>query len=267
MAQGRVTVVAEIGVNHDGSLVRAFEMIRAAAAAGADWVKFQFFDAAKLAGVGTARYDLLHPLELPYWAMGEFRACAREHGVEFFATPFDEIALAWLVKLGVPAIKIASPDLTNLPFLRAVAQTGLPVILSTGMAWLWEIQAAMRVLAARDVTLLHCTSLYPPAPEELNLRAMQTLAQVFTCPVGLSDHSRGGYAPVAAVALGAVMIEKHFTLDRNVQGPDQAASLEPNEFAEMVRCIRWTEAALGTGEKRPTLRELVIADGLKRVHP
>lgn len=267
MDASRVFIIAEAGINHCGSIRVAEQLIHQAAHAGADAVKFQCFDAAELAGLGTPRYEMLKPCELPLEEMLPLQTRAKRLGLEFLATPFDLRALDYLVKIGVPKIKVSSADLTNLPFLKAVAATGLPVILSTGMAWPYEITTAVRVVEPSPITLLHCVSRYPTYPEELNLRVIPRLGQRYGYPVGLSDHSLGLYAPIAAVALGASVIEKHLTLDRTLPGPDHCASLEPQEFTAMVTAIRQTEAALGTGEKCPTLRELVLAKSVKRVVP
>lgn len=267
-----VSVIAEIGVNHNGDLTLARDMVRVAADCGADVVKFQAFTAAKIAAdsAGAAAYqrrnagaetqvEMLRALEL---TMDDFAVLAddcRAAGVEFLATPFDIDLLQPLIGLGMGKIKVASGELTNTPALRRMGRTGLPVLLSTGMSMLEEVGDAMRVLrdaGAGEVTLLHCTSMYPAPPETINLTAMTTMQRAFGCPVGYSDHSLSDHIAVAAVALGATVIEKHFTLDRGLPGPDHRASLEPAEFKAMVTRLRETAVALGDGIKQPHANEI-----------
>lgn len=273
-------VIAEGGVNHNGDLGRALEMVAVAADAGAEYIKFQAFSAAELvaAGAGTAAYQaantgeadqaaLLRGLELSVDAFAEVAAACRAHGVGFLCTAFDAEAIDVLVGLGMDRVKVASGELTNLPTLRRFAALGLPILLSTGMATLDEVGVAvdtLRSAGAADITLLHCTSLYPAAPESLNLRAMATMAEAFGLPVGYSDHSLGSHAAVAAVALGAVVIEKHFTLDRTLPGPDHKASLEPGELVAMVRKLRETAVMLGDGTKKPAPGEAETAALVRR---
>ena len=273
-------VIAEAGVNHNGDLGRAREMVAAAAAAGADYVKFQAFSAENLvaAGAGTAAYqakntgkteqaDLLADLEIGPAGMGALAALCDSHGIRFLCTPFDVAAAADLIALGMDRIKVASGELTNVEALRTFAGFGLPIILSTGMTTLAEVGAALAVLddaGADDVTLLHCTSLYPAPAETLNLHAMVTMAERFARPVGYSDHSLDDYAAIAAVALGACVIEKHFTLDRSLPGPDHQASLEPDALTAMISRLRLTAAALGDGEKRPAPGEIETAALVRR---
>lgn len=275
MQAPRVYIIAEAGVNHNGDEARALEMVRVAARAGADAVKFQTFSADALAAVSAPRaayqdrnlgeagtqLDMLRALELSRDAHHRVQDACAEAGIDFLSTPFDLASLAFLVDdLNVTRLKVGSGDLTNTPLVRAVAQTGLPAILSTGMATLEDIAEALAQFTDRSgVTLLQCTSDYPAPPEAINLRAMQTLKDRFGLPVGFSDHSIGGHLAVAAVAMGATVIEKHFTLDRTLPGPDHAASLEPDELAAMIRHIRDTQAALGTGEKTPTPAEREVA--------
>lgn len=276
-------IVAEAGVNHNGMLELARRLVDAAAEAGADAVKFQLFRAEALVGprAPKARYqqlgddrtsqrEMLEALELrPEW-LPELRERAARHGMEFLCTPFDEESLDLLVRVGIPAVKVGSGELTNLPFLERVAATGLPVILSTGMATLDEVRDAVRVLdrvhghRKIGLVLLHCVSLYPAEPRECNLRAMATLEQAFDVPVGFSDHTQGWEIAVAAVALGAAVVEKHLTLDRSLPGPDHRASLEPAEFRAMVRAIRAAESALGDGVKRPMAGEADVARVARR---
>jgi N-acetylneuraminate synthase/N,N'-diacetyllegionaminate synthase len=273
-------VIAEAGVNHNGDLGRARDMVAAAAEAGADYVKFQAFSADGLVAgdAETAAYqatntgvtkqaDLLAALEIDLDGMAVLAAMCGDHGIRFLCTPFDVAGATDLVALGMDRLKVASGELTNVEALRAFAAFGLPVILSTGMTTLDEVGAALAVLddaGARDVTLLHCTSLYPAPPETLNLRAMATMAERFARPVGYSDHSLDDYASIAAVALGACIIEKHFTLDRSLPGPDHQASLEPDALAAMITRLRQTEQSLGDGEKRPAPGEAETAALVRR---
>lgn len=273
-------VIAEAGVNHNGSLTRAKRMVRVAAAAGADYVKFQAFRAETLVSrhAATAAYQkknsgvrdqlsLLRKLEL---SLDDFSALAKEcrrARIGFLVTPFDGAMAAPLVAMGMDRIKIPSGELTNEPMLRDLARFRLPVILSSGMATKAEVGRALAVLRrakARDITLLHCTSLYPAPVGAINLRAIETMRRVFGVPVGYSDHSLGDHVAVAAVALGAVAIEKHFTLDRGLPGPDHKASLEPRELAAMIARLRETAAALGDGIKRPARGEAAVARLVRR---
>jgi N-acetylneuraminate synthase len=266
-----VFIIAEAGVNHNGSLETALRMVSEAAAAGADCIKFQSFKADKLvtaeapmasyqeANTGTAgnQYGMLKKLELDEAAHIRLIESAREKGILFISTPFDADSAEMLNRLGVPMFKVGSGDLTNLPLLRQLAGYGKPLILSTGMADLDETGKALEVVETagllRDqITLLHATTEYPAPYDEVNLRAMQTIARKFGVKVGYSDHTDGIEVPVAAVALGASVIEKHFTLDRNMEGPDHKASLEPDALAAMVRQIRHIEQALGNGKKVPS---------------
>ena len=275
----RCVVVAEIGINHNRDPELAAEMIDAAAEAGADAVKFQTFvpeesaaDDAPLTEdqKGRVQGSMLEMvrsfcLDPVHWPM--LRTRAESCGVEFFSTPFDIPSLDRLVRLGVRVIKVPSGEIVNLPLLRAIAGTGLPVVMSTGMCELAEVGRAVRELEAADggpIALLHCTSAYPARANELNLRAMGTLASTFGLPVGFSDHSVGCEAAIAAVALGARIVEKHFTLDKSLPGPDHPASATPEEFADLVRAIRRTESALGTGEKKPVERELAVRAVVRR---
>ena len=263
-----VFVVAEAGVNHNGSLDMARRLIDVAVAAGADAVKFQTFDADALvsdtaptaayqreATGGAARQkEMLEALELDAAAHVALCEHARVRGILFFSTPFDESSADRLEALGVPLFKVPSGEITNLPILRHLAAKKRPLIVSTGMATMDEIVVALDTLrAAGDppVALLHCVSAYPAPPAEMNLRAMDTLAARFGCAVGLSDHTLGLEISIAAVARGAAIVEKHFTLDKGLPGPDHRASLDPDELAGLVRAIRAVESALGDGVKRP----------------
>lgn len=273
-------IIAEAGVNHNGDVGRAMDMVAAAAAAGVDYVKFQAFRADTLVadGCATAGYQaqntgisdqktLLQSLELGQEAFAALAANCRQHGVRFLCTAFDPEQIEYFVDLGMDCIKIASGELTNRPALVHAASFGLPVILSTGMATLEEIAVAVDCLAGRgagEITLLHCTSLYPAPDASINLRAMQQLRDRFGLQVGYSDHSEGIHVPIAAAALGAAVIEKHFTLDRNLPGPDHLASLEPAELAAMVQAVRRTAAALGDGRKQPSDAERAVAALVRR---
>jgi N-acetylneuraminate synthase len=280
-------IIAEVGVNHNGSAGTALQLVEAAARAGADAVKFQTFRAERLvrAGAEKAAYQqaatgagdqlsMLRALELAPDAHERLvRRCA-ELGIEFMSTPFDIESASFLAGLGMRRIKIPSGELTNHPFLRELAALGLPLILSTGMATLEEVKAAVAVIRrAREhlpgplgdaLTLLHCTSNYPTALADVNLRALQTLQRECSLPVGYSDHTRDILVAPLAVAMGAVVIEKHLTLDHGLPGPDHAASLEPDEFARMVTAIRDAELALGTGVKAPAESELPIRALVRR---
>ena len=293
-----VLVIAEAGVNHDGLLTRALELVDAAADAGADYVKFQTFTAASIVmpSAPKARYqqrttpadetqfEMLRRLELSHPDHRELARHARARGIGFLSTPFDRSSLAFLVDdMKLDLVKLPSSDLTNLPLLLDASRSRAALIISTGMATMGEVERALAVLAfgatrpgppPRDpdwdeafmnpesqrvlrerVTILHCTSDYPAAIEDSNLYAMRTLAEAFGLPVGYSDHTQGMSASLAAVALGASVIEKHLTLDRSLPGPDHAASAEPDEFRDLVRCIREVESALGVAAKRPTSSE------------
>lgn len=296
---GPVFVIAEAGVNHNGSLATAEELVDLAASAGADAVKFQTFSADSLAMETAAladyqrtsaddrrsQHDLLRRLELSHDQFRHLRDRCESSGIQFLSTAFDVVGLDFLVtELGIPTVKIASGDLTFAPLLVAAGRTGLPVILSTGMADLAEIGRALRFIAAgvaqghglldrgsrltddvletawqrRDevvvfaehVTILHCTTEYPAADEHLNLRAMQTIATTFGHRVGYSDHSLGSLASVLAVGLGATVLEKHFTLDVTADGPDHAASLDPDGLRDYVAALRRVPAMLGSSQKR-----------------
>lgn len=265
-------IIAEAGVNHDGMLERALELVEAAAAAGADAVKFQTFDADKIvtSAAPKAPYQLertdpvesqremLRRYQLDDRGYAELVRRCRKTNIEFLSTPFDADSVEKLDRLGVRAFKIASGELTNLPLLLDVARRGKPVYLSTGMSTLGEVGSALRTLRAGgvDVTVLHCTSAYPAPADQANLLAIRTIGRTFRVPVGYSDHTTSLNIPVAAVALGAAVIEKHLTLDRGLPGPDHAASLEPAEFAAMVHAIREVEGGLGDGLKRPMESEL-----------
>jgi N-acetylneuraminate synthase len=274
-------IIAEAGVNHNGSLDLGLQLIDKAAEAGADSVKFQTFKADKLisahapkadyqkrsTGEEGSQLEMVRRLELGEEEHQALIARCRERGIQFLSTPFDEESAAMLARLGVPGFKLGSGELTNLPFLAFVARLGLPMILSTGMANLAEVDEAVRTVeeaGCPEVTLLHCVSNYPAAAEDVNLRAMNTMGASFGLPVGYSDHTLGSEVSLAAVALGARVIEKHFTLDRNLPGPDHKASLEPQEIADFVAAVRKVESALGTGRKVPAASEANTASVARR---
>lgn len=259
-------IIAEAGVNHNGSLDTALALVDRAREARADCVKFQTFiaenaisrQAEKAAyqkattGGDTSQLDMVKRLELPFSAFLKLKDRCDQVGITFLSTPFDLESIAFLDTLNMPFWKIPSGEITNLPYLLAIAKTGRPVVMSTGMCGMEEIQAAVDVLRANgtpQITLLHCNTEYPTPYEDVNLRAMETMRRRFGVDVGYSDHTTGIEAPLAAAAMGAVIIEKHFTLDRNMEGPDHRASLEPEELAAMVSGIRRVEKMLGSGEK------------------
>jgi sialic acid synthase SpsE len=257
-APERCFLIAEIGSNHNGDFDTALQLMDVAQKAGADAVKFQSFLADQLVTSDSADYALLKRIELRHEWYPRLKAAAEERGMVFFSTATNSITLGWLAALDVELYKLASPNLTHLPLIREVAALGRPVIVSTGMAGLTEIDEAVQAFLAagnRRLALLHCTSEYPASPETLNLRAIQTLAAAFPFPVGFSDHSLDGGTAVAAVALGARAIEKHLTLDRSQGGPDHHCALEPVEFIRMGRSIRFVERSLGDGRKVPTTTE------------
>lgn len=271
----RTLIIAEAGVNHNGDLTLARQLIDAAAEAGADLVKFQTFNADRLVttSANKAEYQaqatdpvetqhaMLRRLELSRDMHESLIAHCKNRGIKFFSTGFDPESIDLLAGLGVDCFKVPSGEITNLPYLRHVGRYGKPVILSTGMATLAEIEAALAVLeqagVSRDrVTVLHCHTEYPTAMVDVNLRAMRTISETFHVAVGYSDHTLGIEVPIAAVALGATVIEKHFTLDRTLPGPDHKASLEPHELKAMVAAIRNIEQALGDGIKRVSPSEV-----------
>ena len=266
-------VIAEAGVNHNGDLGLALELVEAAASAGADAVKFQTFTAASLAsanapkaeyqeqndGTGTQQ-EMLEKLELTPSEHVKIASHCRKHNINFLSTAFGKSEMDLLLDLGIGAIKVPSGEITNRPLLEYFAAAAFsnnkPVYLSTGMSSLGEIEECLSIfmeagLKRKDITLLHCLSAYPAPEEQVNLRAMQSMAGAFGCPVGYSDHTLGINAAIAAVALGAVLIEKHITLDNSLPGPDHKASLMPNEFRRLVSAIRSCEKMLGDGYKRP----------------
>jgi N,N'-diacetyllegionaminate synthase len=275
MIQNSVLIIAEAGVNHNGSIEIAEQLIETAAVAGADLVKFQTFSADRLV-IGSAskadyqlettstsesQHEMIRKLELSREMHEELIAHCKKCGVGFFSTGFDPQSVDLLAELGLDRFKIPSGEITNLPYLRHIGQYGKPVILSTGMARLGEIEAALEVLEASGtprerVTVLHCNTEYPTPMADVNLKAMLAIRDALGVQVGYSDHTLGIEVPIAAVAMGATVIEKHFTLDRSLPGPDHRASLEPDELKAMVQAIRNIELALsGDGLKRPSPSE------------
>jgi N,N'-diacetyllegionaminate synthase len=266
-----VYIIAEAGVNHNGSYELACKLVNAAKSAGVDCIKFQTFkshnlvshtaqkaDYQKSATGGGSQVDMLKKLELSYDEFLSLKAYCDRVGLCFLSTPFDFESVSFLNSIDMPFWKVPSGEVTNLPYLEVIAKTGKPVIMSTGMCEMEEIKAAINVLRAngtKDIKLLHCNTEYPTPFEDVNLKAMQTMRNAFGLEVGYSDHTNGIEVPVAAVALGATVIEKHFTLDRNMEGPDHKASLEPDELTAMVNSIRHIEASLGSGDKTPSPSE------------
>jgi N,N'-diacetyllegionaminate synthase len=277
----RTLIIAEAGVNHNGNLSLAKRLVEVAAEAGADVVKFQTFAADRLVtakaekasyqlkatGAAESQYEMLRRLELSPAVHRELIAHCGRCGIEFFSTGFDLESVDLLLELGLTRFKVPSGEITNLPYLRHIGRHGNPVILSTGMATLDEIAAAVTALERAgtprsSITVLHCTTEYPAPMAEVNLRAMQAIGEALHVPVGYSDHTAGIEVAIAAVALGATVIEKHFTVDRGLPGPDHQASLEPAELKGMVAAIRNIELALGDGVKRvgaSEARNLAIA--------
>lgn len=270
-----VLVIAEAGVNHNGDMDMALRLIDVAADAGVDLVKFQTFNTSQLASnsakkasyqsrksgtIDDSQVSMLQQLELSKADHLTLIEHCRKRGIGFFSTGFDHDSLDFLNTLGLEQFKVPSGEITNLPYLRHVAKFGKDIILSTGMASLGDIESAIDAIEAAGlprsrITVLHCTTEYPAPLAEVNLRAMQTIGTTFGVPVGYSDHTEGVEISICAVALGATVIEKHFTLDRNLPGPDHAASLEPDELATLVQGIRKVQVALGSAQKRCTPSE------------
>lgn len=272
----KVIIIAEAGVNHNGSIELAKKLIDVAADAGADFVKFQTFKVDKLVSKAAkkaayqsvnlqdgdgSQYTMLKKLELSASNHRELLAYTNQKGIQFLSTGFDEDSIDYLDQLGLPLFKIPSGEITNKPYLQHIARKGKPVIMSTGMADLNEVKDALHVLTneglnLNQITVLHCTTEYPAPINEVNLMAMNTIAETFKIKIGYSDHTEGIEISLAAVAMGATVIEKHFTLDKNMEGPDHKASLEPNELKKMVNGIRNIELAMGNGIKTPSLSEI-----------
>ena len=273
-----VYIIAEAGVNHNGDMETAKMLVDAAAEAGADAVKFQMFKADKLAassavmaeyqkkntGASESQQNMLRKLELSEDDHIQLQKYCEEKGIDFLSSPFDVDSMKFLLSIGMDIIKIPSGEITNFPYLREAAKSNKRIILSTGMCTMNEVRAAVDVLEqysdvlmtnAGNLTLLHCNTQYPTPYEDVNLSAMRALYEEFGCAVGYSDHTLGIEVPIAAVSMGVAVIEKHFTLDKNMPGPDHKASLEPDELKAMVAAIRHIEAALGDGIKHVTESE------------
>ena len=274
-------IIAEAGVNHNGDLDLAKQLVDAAAQANADAVKFQTFKAENLVspqapkaeyqvettGAEHSQLDMIRNLEFSPEAFVELQAYSHERGIVFISTPFDHESVDLLASMNVPAFKIPSGETVNLPLIRHVASKGKPMILSTGMSYLGEVERAVHTIRETGndkLVVLHCVSNYPASAQDVNLKAMGTIAQSFQVPVGYSDHTLGLEVPLAAVALGACVIEKHFTLDRNMPGPDHRASLEPDELTALVAGIRTVEQSLGSGEKKPAKSEMKNRQVIRR---
>lgn len=286
----KVYVIAEAGVNHNGSFELAKQMVLEAKKAGADAVKFQTFTAENLVtkyakkaryqkettDASQTQYQMLKKLELSHGDYCGLKALCESVKIDFLSTPFDLTSIELLENLGVMRYKIPSGEITNYPYLVCIAKTHKPVILSTGMSTLEEVKEAVEVLknyGAPEIVLLHCNTEYPTPAEDVNLKAMCTLSDQFHLQIGYSDHTLGIEIPIAAAVMGARIIEKHFTLDRTMEGPDHKASLEPGEFASMVKAIRNVEKAMGSGVKEPSVSEtsnIVIVRksivALKKIH-
>lgn len=274
MKQDKVLIIAEAGVNHNGDIKLAEELIKVASKAGADIVKFQTFQANVIASklAGRAEYqktnmkedgsqvDMLRKLQLSLDDHLHLIECCKKNQIEFLSTAFDFPSIDLLTKLGITLWKIPSGEITNLPYLRKIGSLSQRIILSTGMADLGEIEDALDVLISagtslQNISVLHCTTEYPTPLEDVNLKAMLTIRESFKVEIGYSDHTPGIEVPIAAVAMGAQIIEKHFTLDKNMPGPDHKASLEPEELFDMVSAIRNIEKAIGNGIKKPSSAE------------
>jgi N,N'-diacetyllegionaminate synthase len=270
--ENKVFIIAEAGVNHNGNLENAKKLIIEAKKAGADAVKFQTFKSEKViskfaqkaeyqkvaTGSNETQLDMVKKLELTYDAFGDLKKLCDELGIIFMSTPFDLDSIDYLNGLNMNIFKIPSGEIINLTYLIKIGGLRKKVFLSTGMSTLSEVEKAIKVLrenGSHDITVLHCTTEYPAPFEDVNLNAMKTIQSEFCVPVGYSDHTMGFEIAIAAVAMGATVIEKHFTLDRNMEGPDHKASLEPNELKAMVTAIRNVEVAIGDGEKKPTEAE------------
>lgn len=277
----RALIIAEAGVNHNGQLDLAYKLVDIAKKAGADAIKFQTFDAKTLVSEtaqkaeyqertgpqGETQRQMLERLQLSHDETRQLRDYCKNAGINFMSTPFGFADADLLGDLGVDIFKVGSGDLTYHQFLAHIASKGKPMIISTGMATLAEVKEAVSVIEAAGnppLAILHCVSNYPAAPEQCNLRAMQTMRAEFGCEIGWSDHTLGGAVTCAAIAMGATLIEKHFTIDKNMEGPDHRASLEPGELTQFVNDIRAVEAALGDGNKIPTPAETGTANVARR---
>lgn len=266
----KIFIIAEAGVNHNGSMKLAKQLIDKAAEAKADAVKFQTFKCENVISrfaqkaeyqkqttdADECQLEMVRKLQLSYKQFIELKKYCDDKNIMFFSAPFDLESVDFLAKLDVPLLKIPSGEITNLPYLKKVAALRKEIVLSTGMAEVEEIATALNILKGCKVTLLHCTTEYPCPFEDVNLRAIETLRKTFNLPVGYSDHTEGIEISLAAAALGASVIEKHFTLDKNLEGPDHKASLEPNELTMLVKGIRNIEKSLGDGIKKPAPSEI-----------
>jgi len=283
----RTFIIAEAGVNHNGKIELAFKLIDAARESGADAVKFQIFKADKVVSkyahlasyqkqnmttIKKSQFEMVKELELSEEDFCKLKEYCDNAGIEFLTTPFDEESADVIFDL-VKRYKISSGEVVNHPFLEHISKKGKPIILSTGMCSLGEVEQAIRIIEENQpdiddnyspLILMHCTTNYPCPYEEVNLKAMLTLKEAFKLPVGYSDHSMGIEVPIAAVGMGAIVIEKHFTLNRNMKGPDHKASLEPHELKKMIQSIRNIEKALGDGIKRPNSSELEIMSYVRK---
>lgn len=275
-------IIAEAGINHNRDVNKAIQLCDIAKHAGADAVKFQTFKTDNVMTRNTAKagyqgnntnnrsesqYEMVKKLELPFKSFLLIKKHCDKIGIEFLSTPDDEESLEYLINIGVNLIKIGSGEVNNIPFLRQIGRKKVPVILSTGMSTLKEVKIAYNELkdsGTRKISILHCTTDYPCHYEDVNLKAMLTLKRYFNCPIGYSDHTLGLEIPVAAVSLGADIIEKHFTIDRKLSGPDHLASLEPLELKKMVQMIRNIEKSFGNGAKKPTESEIEIMPFVRR---
>lgn len=272
----RTLIIAEAGVNHNGDINLAKQLCLAAKESGADVVKFQTWKTDKIitrkveqadyqkenTAVEQSQYDMLKELELSYDDFREIKKYCDDIGIVFASTADEEESLDFLIDLGIPFIKIGSGDIGNIPYLRYIGKKKLPIIMSTGMSTIDDVKLSMEALlsgGSNDISLMHCTTNYPCDFENVNLSAMDTLHNTFNVSVGYSDHTIGIEIPIAAVSKGATIIEKHFTLDRNMKGPDHLASTDPGQFKEMVRAIRNVEVAIGDGVKVPTEEESEIS--------
>ena len=270
--QNHVFIIAEAGVNHNGNLDIAKEMVLEAKKAGTDAVKFQTGKSERViskfaqkadyqketTGDNESQLDMVRKLELSFEDFAELKRHCDKVGIIFVSTPFDLESIVFLNELGMRIFKVPSGEITNLPYLIKIAKLGREVIMSTGMSYLTEVELAVNILreyGTNNIALLHCTTEYPAPCKDVNLRAILTLKKKFHLPVGYSDHTKGIEISIAAAAMGASVIEKHFTLDRNMEGPDHRASLEPHELKDMVSAIRNVEAAFGNGEKKPAESE------------
>lgn len=284
-----ITIIAEAGVNHNGDLNLAKEMIKVAASSGADYIKFQTFITEKLVSQTAEladyqkenlkslinesnQYEILKKYELDYQTHLELIQTCNENNIRFLSTAFDMESIDLLNKLKIPFFKIPSGEITNLPYLEKISATHKPIVLSTGMSNITEIKSALDVFLdvgypKNKISVLHCNTQYPTPMEDVNLRAMKIISETFDISVGYSDHTLGIEIPIAAVAMGASIIEKHFTLDRNFRGPDHKASIEPPELKQMIEAIRNIEKAMGSGEKIPSKSEIQnIVVARKSIH-